>query len=303
MLAQVAIADAVCIVALPLAVDPRHAARAAFGALAVLAAAAAAFVILQYLERSGIRRRVHRVSEERKFALELRTNLVILFALAALATRTHVSIMLAGFSFGLAVAAVGQPRRLARQLFAVTEGFFGPLFFIWLGVSLDLRELGRHPSMIGLGLALGAGAVATHTAMRLTGQPTAIAALTSAQLGVPVAAANIGSQLGLLKPGESAALLLGALVTIAVAVLCGGVAARAGLMDKDAQPAATTGGSAAVARLDVVGGDAADRVPGVPAGGSTSGWSAGPWRVPHWWAAHTARPGRLRRWCCAPGRP
>src|SRR5439155_3541738 len=199
-----------CIVALPLAVDPRHAGRAALGALAVLGAAAVAYLVLWYLERSGLRDRVHKVSEDRRFALELRINLVILFALAALAMLVHVSLMLAGFAYGLAVAAVGEPRRrLARQLFAVTEGFFGPLFFIWLGVSLDLRELGRHPAMIGLGLALGAGAVATHMAMRLTGQPTAIAALTSAQLGVPVAAATIGSQLGLLKPGESAALLLG----------------------------------------------------------------------------------------------
>jgi Kef-type K+ transport system membrane component KefB len=242
MLPQVAIADAACIVALPLAVDPRHAGRAALGAVAVLAAAATLFVVLRYLERSGIRRRVHRVSQDRKFALELRTNLVILFTLAALATRTHVSIMLAGFSFGLAVAAVGQPRRLARQLFAVTEGFFGPLFFVWLGASLDLRELSRHPSLIGLGLALGAGAVTTHAAMRLTGQPMAIAALTSAQLGVPVAAATIGSQLGLLKPGEPAALLLGALVTIAVAALCGGLAARAGLVEESPPPAAATGG-------------------------------------------------------------
>jgi hypothetical protein len=38
-----------------------------------------------------------------------------------------------GFSFGLAVAAVGQPRRLARQLLAVTDGFFAPLFFVWPG--------------------------------------------------------------------------------------------------------------------------------------------------------------------------
>jgi Kef-type K+ transport system membrane component KefB len=60
----------------------------------------------------------------RNFALELRVNLAILFALAALAVRTHVSIMLAGFSFGLAMAAVGEPRRLARQ--RVTEGHFGP---------------------------------------------------------------------------------------------------------------------------------------------------------------------------------
>jgi hypothetical protein len=63
--------------------------------------------------------------------------------------------------------------------------------------------------------------------MRLTGQPIAIATLTCAQLGAPVAAATIGSQLGLLEPGEPAASLLGALVTIAVAVLCGSLAARA----------------------------------------------------------------------------
>jgi hypothetical protein len=47
---------------------------------------------------------------------------------------------------------------------------------------------------------------------------------------VPVAAATIGSQLGVLRPGEPAALLLGALVTIAVAVLAGGLAVRTGLV-------------------------------------------------------------------------
>lgn len=148
MLPQVAIADTACIVALPLVIDPRNAGRAAIGAAAVLASAAVLFVILRYLESSGIRKRAHDISEDRKFALELRVNLVILFALAALAVRTHVSIMLAGFAFGLAVALVGEPRRLARQLFAVTEGFLGPLFFVWLGASLDLRELGRRPSFI-----------------------------------------------------------------------------------------------------------------------------------------------------------
>jgi Kef-type K+ transport system membrane component KefB len=225
MLPQVAIADAACIVALPLAVDPGRAARAAVGTVVVLACSAVLFMVLRYLERSGVRRRVHRISADRKFALELRINLVILFGLAAVATQTRVSIMLAGFSFGLVLAAVGEPRRLARQLFALTDGFLGPLFFVWLGASLDLRELGRHPSLILLCLALGAGAVAGHAAMRATGQPVPIAAMTSAQLGVPVAAATIGSQLQLLKPGEPAALILGAVVTITVTVLSGGWAA------------------------------------------------------------------------------
>jgi hypothetical protein len=96
MLPQVAIADTACIVALPLAVDPHHAGRVALGAAAVLIAAATLFVILRYLDRSGILRRVHRVSQHRKFALELGTNVVVLFALAALAADAHVSVMLAG---------------------------------------------------------------------------------------------------------------------------------------------------------------------------------------------------------------
>jgi len=228
MLPQVAIADTASIVALPLAIDPKHAGRAALGALAIMACAVALYFALRYIETTGIRKRVHRVSQERQFAIELRVNLAVLFALAALAVRTHVSIMLAGFSFGLAMAAVGEPRRLARQLFAVTEGFFGPLFFVWLGASLDLRDLGRHPSYVVLGALLGAGAVAAHVAMRLTGQPIAIGALTAAQLGVPIAAVTVGTQQHLLRPGEASGLILGALITVAVAVACGGVAARAG---------------------------------------------------------------------------
>jgi len=225
-LAQVAVADTVCIVALPLAIDPAHAARAALGAVAVTAAAGVLFVLLRHVERSGLRKRMHRISEDRKFALELRISLVILFALAAVAVRTHVSTMLAGFAFGLAVAAVGEPRRLARQLFAIAEGFLAPLFFVWLGASINLRDLGRHPSYILLGITLGLGAVAVHALNKLLGQPVAFAVLASAQVGVPVAAATIGSQLRILHSGEAAALLLGALTTIAAAILGGAAASR-----------------------------------------------------------------------------
>ncbi len=238
LLPQVAIADTLCIVALPLVIDARHAARAALGAAAVIACTAALFVALRHLERAGIRRRIHRLSERRKFALELRFNLVVLFALAALAVATHVSILLAGFGFGLAVAAVGEPRRLARQLFALTEGFLGPLFFVWLGASLDVREFGHRSSFIGLGVVLGGCAVLVHAAMRLTGQPLSMSGLAAAQLGVPVAAATIGAQTHVLAAGEPAALILGALVTIAVAVAAGGRAVRAGLARPTDRPAA-----------------------------------------------------------------
>lgn len=227
MLAQVAIADTACIVALPLAIDTAHVGRAAGGALIVTGVAGVLYVLLRQAERSGLRRRLHRISEERKFALELRISLMILFALAAVAVRTHVSIMLAGFAFGLVTAAVGEPRRLARQLFAVAEGFLGPLFFVWLGASMNLRDLGRHPSYIALGLVLGLGAVGLHALTRLVGQRVALGTLASAQLGVPIAAATIGSQLHVLLPGEAAALLLGALATVGAAIIGGAAAARA----------------------------------------------------------------------------
>src|ERR1035437_6659951 len=226
LLPQVAIADAACIVALPLAIDPGHVGRAGLGALTIILGGVVLFGALSFLERKGYRHRLHHVSEERHFALELRISLMILFSLAAVAGRSHVSVMLAGFVFGLAVAAVGEPRRLARQLFAVTEGFFAPLFFVWLGASLDLRALGTRPTLILLGLLLGAGALLSHSLTRLAGQPLNLSSLAAAQLGVPVAAATLSTSLKVLQPGESAALILGALVTIAAATIAGGLAAR-----------------------------------------------------------------------------
>jgi Kef-type K+ transport system membrane component KefB len=239
LLPQVAMADVACIVALPVAIDPAHAGRAALGTLAVIVCAVVVYFLLRYVERSGIRKRVHRVSEVHKFALELRMNLVILFALAALAVQVHVSVLLAGFGFGMAVAAVGEPRRLARQLFAVTDGFLGPLFFVWLGASLNLRDLGHHVSFIVLGFALGVGAVLAHMSARATGQPLAAGGLASAQIGVPVGAAALGAQQHLLLPGESAGVILGALFTIGVAVFCGGWLVRSGALNKPGPSAAT----------------------------------------------------------------
>lgn len=224
--AQIAIADAACIVLLPLVIDFHRAPQAALGALAIAGCAAVFLVLLREVDRRGWRQRMHHYSHDHQLALELRTNLLLLFGLAALAVATHVSIMLAGFALGLAIAVVGEPRRLARQLFGITEGFFGPLFFIWLGASLQVRELASHPKFILLGIGLGLGAVLAHCVGRLIGQPLPLAALSAAQLGVPVAAATIGTEQHLLTPGEPSALMFGALLTIACTSIAGALAAH-----------------------------------------------------------------------------
>ncbi|MUL64760.1 sodium:proton antiporter [Mycobacterium sp. CBMA 234] len=224
--AQIAIADASSIVLLPLVINPAGAPRAALGALAIAACAALLFVFLRYADKHGWMKRMHDYSHSRHLALELRISLIVLFGLAALAKSTHVSIMLAGFALGLCLSAIGEPRRLARQLFGITEGFFAPLFFVWLGASLQVRELGERPGLIGLGVALGVGAVLAHLSGRLFGQPLPLGVLASAQLGVPVAAATLGTQQHLLGPGEPSALILGALLTVVGTSAAGAVAKR-----------------------------------------------------------------------------
>ena len=241
--AQIAIADAASIVLLPLVIDIRRAPAAALGALAIAGCAAVLFVLLRAVDRRGWRKRLHAYSEKHEFALELRISLLVLFALAALAVSTRVSIMLAGFALGLVIGAVGEPRRLARQLFGITEGFFAPLFFVWLGASLQVRELGSHPKLILLGVALGLAAVLAHCAGRLFGQPLTLAALSAAQLGVPVAAATIGTEEHLLVTGEASAMMLGALLTIAATSIAGTLVARgqpAPNADKPANPDKST---------------------------------------------------------------
>jgi Kef-type K+ transport system membrane component KefB len=234
--AQIAIANAACIVLLPLVIDFRQAPKAALGGLAVTGCAVVFYVLLREVDRRGWRKRMHDYSEKQRFALELRINLLVLFALAALALSTQVSIMLAGFALGLAIAMVGEPRRLARQLFGITEGFFGPLFFVWLGASLQVRELGSHPKLILLGVGLGLGGVLAHCAGRLLGQPLTMAVMSAAQLGVAVAAATIGTQEHLLAPGEASALMFGALLTIACTSIAGALATRGQSAGKGDEP-------------------------------------------------------------------
>ncbi|MBA4606882.1 cation:proton antiporter [Aeromicrobium sp. Marseille-Q0843] len=242
LLTQIAVADVVCILVLPLAIAPDRAAEAALGSVIVVAAGVVLFLVLRALEARGIWEAVHEESKERRFAIELRISLIVLTAVAALAVATHVTVMLAGFVCGLAIAAVGPPRRLARQLFALADGFLGPVFFVWLGASLDLSALVDEPGLIALGVCLGLGAIVTHLVVRLTGLPVPLTVLTAGQVGVPVAAATIGTQTGELEGGLPAALILGALITVAAV----SVAARF----LPAPPTATGAENDATGRLD-----------------------------------------------------
>ncbi|KAB1646507.1 MULTISPECIES: cation:proton antiporter [unclassified Pseudoclavibacter] len=213
-MAQIAVADVASIVLLPLVMDTGRALLTIVGALALCALTAGVVLALRMMRRRGMLSEAHRVSRREHLALELRISLVLLLAFAVLASQTAVSIMLAGFAAGVAVSAIGEPRRLAKQVFALSEGFFSPLFYVWLGASLSLGDLWSSPRHVLLGLALGFGGLAVHAVSALTGQPASLALLGGAQLGVPIAAATIGMQTGALNSGDAAALVFGALISV-----------------------------------------------------------------------------------------
>ena len=225
-LAQVAVADTACIVALPLVIDPANAVRAALGAVIIAVLAVGIAFALRWADERDHWDRLRDTSKNHHLALELRISLVVLFGLGAVAALMHVSVLLAGFAAGLAVSYAGEPHRLAKQLFAVAEGFFAPLYFVWLGASLSIAALVKDPSLVMLGLVLGIGAVIVHLALALSRQRPLWAITTSAQLGVPMAAATIGASNGLLASGEPAALVLGALVTIGALTVATAVASK-----------------------------------------------------------------------------
>lgn len=216
LIAQVTIANVVAVVVLPLASDPTHALHAAIGVGIIAGVSIGLAWLLRRVNWESARARVHAYSERRRFALELRITLLTLFVFAAIAEKANLSVMIAGFALGLVLSSIGEPRRLARQLFGMTEGFFGPIFYVWLGASINVRALGSHPEMIALGLALGLAAIVAHLPSRIVGLSWAHSVAAAGQMGVPVAAVTLGIQQGTLAPGEDAALLLGALITIAV---------------------------------------------------------------------------------------
>ena len=192
------------------------------GAGLVLLVGGAAFLPLRWLRRTDRVHALRRKSKHRGWALDLRVGLAGLFGLAALATAAGASILIAGFTAGAVLAAVGEPRRLAQQLVGVAEGFLVPLFFVTLGARLEFAALlGSGKALLLLaGLVVAATTVHVLVAIVLR-RPVAVGLLATAALGVPSAVVSIGLAQGVLDAGQAAAIVSAVLATIAVSAAGG----------------------------------------------------------------------------------
>ena len=234
VIGQVTIADVVTIVAIPLVLAPDRAAHAALGGGLVAAAAAVVYVIAHWIYGKEWAHRLRKRSKRRRWALDLRLSLLVLFTLSWIAQESGTSVLIAGFATGLLVAGLGGPKRLFTQVRGLADGFFVPLFFVVLGARLELVALVDHPSILRLTVALVGLNLAVHlVAAGLSRQRLPAALVATAQLGVPAAVVTLGLQAHVLTAAQGAAIITAALASLGLATLGTALFARDARPDGD----------------------------------------------------------------------
>ena len=219
LIAQVTIADLLSSVSLPFLMQSKDGAKALLGALAVGLCSLVLFLFLKIANQKGWIVKVHLISKRLNLGLELRISLGILLLVSAISIHLQSSVLLAGFGIGVVLASVGVPRRLARQLFGISDGFFAPIFFILLGASIDLRATFQNGRTVLLVLLMVVGAFVIHSSGTLFGERPKEAIASIAQLGIPAAVVTLASANGVLTPGQSGAIMLCALATLLMSSL------------------------------------------------------------------------------------
>ncbi len=220
VMAQVAIADVITIVSVPIVLQPHRVGHAALGALLVALAVVGLLLAARVVSLGGWVHRVRHLSKRRNWALDLRLSLLALFALAWVAQKGGTSVLIAGFGAGLMVAMIGGPKRLSTQMRGVADGFFIPFYFVVLGAQLDLEALVNEPAMLALAAALAGLNVAIHVLAALVLRKPLIGAIAAtAQLGVPAAVASLGLSEHVLSPVTATAIVVAALASLAVCTL------------------------------------------------------------------------------------
>jgi Kef-type K+ transport system membrane component KefB len=163
--------------------------------------------------------------------LPVRVTMLLLLALALLATQFGVDVLLAGFAAGLIVrtALAGRKETPETEAFegkleAIGFGLFVPIFFIVSGAKLDLASFGGHPLALAaiplyVVLILAIRAIPTLLVYRRvvpSRQRAALAFMSATGLSLIVVITTIGTANGYVAGQTAAALVTAGAVTVLV---------------------------------------------------------------------------------------
>jgi Kef-type K+ transport system membrane component KefB len=159
--------------------------------------------------------------------LAIRVTVVIVFALAALASELGLDLLLGGFVAGIILRLALQGREvevLESKLTAVGYGFLIPFFFVASGLAVDLGALLDDPVQflkVPLFLALfllvrGAPALLLYRKVLDARERAALALFSATELPLVVAIATIAVGEGHMRSSTAASLILAAICSTAV---------------------------------------------------------------------------------------
>jgi Kef-type K+ transport system membrane component KefB len=159
--------------------------------------------------------------------LAIRVTVVIVFALAALASELGLDLLLGGFVAGIILRLALQGREvevLESKLTAVGYGFLIPFFFVASGIAVDLGALLDDPVQflkVPLFLALfllvrGAPALLLYRKVLDARERAALALFSATELPLVVAITTIAVEEGHMRSSTAASLILAAICSTAI---------------------------------------------------------------------------------------
>jgi Kef-type K+ transport system membrane component KefB len=212
----ITITDLITLILVPFTLEHSDSSKRIFGILVLIGLSITIYYILKYLLKQGWLEKFREFSKRRKFGMELRISLALLLGLSLIATKFSVSIMVAGLFFGLALEPDALSHRLNRQLFGIAEGFFSPIFFIFLGAQLDFHQTFKNFQIIKLTIILVVATITIHALLGLIAHRPKLYLSGMATMGVPVSIISIGQQTHLLNTIQCDSIALASLITILI---------------------------------------------------------------------------------------
>ncbi len=200
--------------------------------LIVIGGLALLFTLVPRLIRGRRAERVLLAGEHATSQTTLRWTVVLLLVLLAFAAREGLDIVLGAFLAGIVLRqwAPGNMRSLEEKLDAIGYGFFIPVFFVYSGMTLDVRSIAESPLRLAIFFVLllavrGLPTLLVYRRALNPAQQTQLMFITATTLPLLVALAQIGLENGTMFPENAAALVgagvLSVLVYPAAAVLVG----------------------------------------------------------------------------------
>jgi Kef-type K+ transport system membrane component KefB len=199
--------------------------------LALLAAflglVAVAAAVIAGVERTGRLTRTLLALQDTTAEIRVRGTVALLMLFAWLATRFGLESILGAFLAGATLKLLDRDEAATHQLLlvklrAIGFGVFVPFFFVSTGMSLDVRALVEHPSILArIPVFLIALVVVRATPVVLdrpfAGRGPELAAaglLQATSLSIPVVAGSIGVRLGLMTASNYAALVAAGVLSV-----------------------------------------------------------------------------------------